>query len=58
MVAKYTQGNGIDEPLSMWRGGTTACYSTDGLGLVSHASLAHPVLQRRYKIGKAEPRFQ
>lgn len=35
LVAKYAQGAGIDEPLSMWRDRTMAYYSADGLGTVT-----------------------
>lgn len=35
LLAKYTQGAGIDDPLAMSRGGTTAYYSADGLGSVT-----------------------
>jgi RHS repeat-associated protein len=35
LLAKYTQGSGIDQPLSMSRGGATSYYSADGLGSVT-----------------------
>jgi RHS repeat-associated protein len=35
LLAKYARGNGVDEPLSMSRGGTIAYYSADGLGSVT-----------------------
>jgi RHS repeat-associated protein len=35
VVARYTQGEGIDEPLAMLRTGTTFYYEADGLGSVT-----------------------
>jgi RHS repeat-associated protein len=35
LVARYTQGAGIDEPLAMLRGGSTYNYEQDGLGSVT-----------------------
>jgi RHS repeat-associated protein len=35
VVARYTQGASIDQPLAMLRGSTTSYYETDGLGSVS-----------------------
>ncbi len=37
-LARYSQGLGIDEPLSMTRGGVTSFYETDGLGSVTSLS--------------------
>jgi RHS repeat-associated protein len=35
VVASYTQGAGIDEPLAMQRSGSTAYYNADGLGSIT-----------------------
>lgn len=35
LVAHYTQGEGIDEPLAMQRGATTDYYEADGLGSIT-----------------------
>jgi RHS repeat-associated protein len=35
VLAKYTQGLGIDEPLAMNRGGSNSYYNADGLGTVT-----------------------
>ncbi len=34
-VARYSQGPGIDQPLSMTRGGVTSFYEADGLGSIT-----------------------
>jgi RHS repeat-associated protein len=36
MVARYTHGPGIDEPLIMNRGGSSYYYHADGLGSITH----------------------
>lgn len=35
VLARYTQGPGIDEPLAMLRGGVTSYYLADGLGSIT-----------------------
>ncbi len=35
LVASYAQGAGLDEPLAMQRGGSTAYYHADGLGSIT-----------------------
>src|SRR4051812_39634053 len=35
VLAKYTQGAGVDEPLAMLRGGATYYYHADGLGSIT-----------------------
>ena len=35
VLARYTQGAGIDEPLAMLRGGVTSYYQADGLGSIT-----------------------
>ena len=34
VIARYTHGPGIDEPLVMERGGQSYCYVADGLGSI------------------------
>ena len=38
VIARYTQGQGIDEPLAMTRSGTTSYYHADGLGSITSLS--------------------
>jgi RHS repeat-associated protein len=38
LVARYTQGFGMDEPLAMLRSGTTSYYEADGLGSITSLS--------------------
>jgi RHS repeat-associated protein len=40
VLARYTQGRGVDEPLAQLRSGTTSYYQQDGLGSVT--SLSNP----------------
>jgi RHS repeat-associated protein len=47
-VARYTQGQNIDEPLAMLRGTTTDYYEADGLGSVSSLTDATGALAQTY----------
>ncbi|MDR3764628.1 MAG: hypothetical protein P4M01_11075, partial [Acidobacteriota bacterium] len=47
-VAKYAQGAGIDEPLAMQRGGSTAYYNADGLGSITSLTGGTGVLASTY----------
>jgi len=47
-LARYTQGAGIDEPLSEFRAGTTSYYQQDGLGSVSSLTNSAGVLANSY----------
>jgi hypothetical protein len=40
LVARYTQGAGIDEPLAQLRSGTVGYYDQDGLGSMTTLSSA------------------
>lgn len=48
VVARYTQGQDIDEQLAMQRGSTTSYYEQDGLGSVTSLSNAAGVLVQTY----------
>jgi RHS repeat-associated protein len=48
VFARYTQAGGIDEPLSLVRGGTTAYYEQDGLGSVTSLTGATGALANSY----------
>ena len=38
VLARYTQGLGVDEPLAMLRSGATSFYESDGLGSITSLS--------------------
>jgi RHS repeat-associated protein len=48
LVARYTQGEDIDEPLAMLRGSTTSFYDADGLGSITSLSNAGGALAQTY----------
>lgn len=48
LVARYTQGEDIDEPLAMLRGSTTSFYDADGLGSITSLSNAAGALVQTY----------
>jgi len=48
VVARYTQGVKIDEPLAMLRSGATSYYQADGLGSVTSLSNAAGALAQTY----------
>ncbi|MCP4397720.1 MAG: hypothetical protein GY801_10525 [bacterium] len=48
LLARYTYGSGIDEPLTMERGGQTYYYHRDGLGSVTELSDQSGALVERY----------
>jgi RHS repeat-associated protein len=48
LVARYTQGKDIDEPLAMLRGSTTSFYDADGLGSITSLSNAAGALAETY----------
>jgi len=48
VVARYTQGENIDEPLAMQRGTTTSFYEADGLGLITSLSNTSGALAQTY----------
>jgi len=48
VVARYTQGEDIDEPLAMLRGGTTSYYAQDGIGSITSLSNAAGSLAQTY----------
>jgi RHS repeat-associated protein len=48
VVARYSQGLNIDEPLAMLRSGATSFYHTDGLGSISSLSNAAGALAQTY----------
>ena len=48
MVARYSQGLNIDEPLAMLRSGATSYYHADGLGSVTSLSSAAGALAQTY----------
>jgi RHS repeat-associated protein len=47
-VARYTQGETVDEPLAMLRGGTTSFYDQDGLSSVTSLSNSAGALAQTY----------
>ncbi len=48
VLARYTQAQGIDEPLAMLRGGDASYYEADGLGSVTSLSNAAGSLAQTY----------
>ena len=48
VVARYTQGENIDEPLAMQRGTTTSFYEADGLGSITSLSNSSGALAQTY----------
>lgn len=48
VIARYTQGPGIDEPLTLQRSGSTYDYLADGLGSVTSLSTASRTLINSY----------
>jgi RHS repeat-associated protein len=48
LVARYTQGLGIDSPLAMLRSGTTSYYEADGLGSITSLSNSSGALATTY----------
>jgi RHS repeat-associated protein len=48
VIARYTQGKGIDRPLAQVRSGTTSYYEQDGLGSVTSLSNATGALANTY----------
>jgi RHS repeat-associated protein len=48
VVARYSQGLNIDEPLAMLRGGTTSYYQADGLGSLTSLSNTSGALANTY----------
>jgi RHS repeat-associated protein len=48
VVARYEQGQSIDEPLGMLRSGTTSYYNSDGLGSVSSLTNSAGTLAQTY----------
>ncbi len=48
VVARYTQGLGIDEPLAELRSGTTSYYQADGLGSITSLSNTAGALANTY----------
>jgi len=48
VVARYAQGQNIDEPLAMLRAGTTSYYHADGLGSVTSLSNSAGALAQTY----------
>ncbi len=51
VVARYTQGLGIDEPLALYRSGKKYYYHADGLGSI--VGLTAPIPGRRTKSDEA-----
>jgi len=49
VVARYSQGLNIDEPLAMLRSGTTSFYNADGLGSVTSLSNPAGTLAQTYQ---------
>ena len=47
-LARYSQGSGIDQPLSMARGGATSFYQGDGLGSVTSLTNASGLITDTY----------
>jgi RHS repeat-associated protein len=48
VVARYTQGQNIDEPLAMYRSGATSYYEQDGLGSVTSLTNGAGALAQTY----------
>ena len=48
VLAWYTMGLGVDEPLAMLRGGTTSFYGADGLGSVTSMFTTTGALAKTY----------
>jgi len=48
VLARYTQGSGLDEPLAVLRSGTTTYYEADGLGSVTSLSNSTGALANTY----------
>jgi RHS repeat-associated protein len=48
VLAKYTMGLGVDEPLAMLRGGVTSFYGQDGLGTVTSMFTTSAALAKTY----------
>ena len=48
LVSRYTQGDGLDEPLATLRAGTTSYYEADGLGSVTSLSNSSGALANTY----------
>src|SRR5439155_8590920 len=48
VVARYSQGLNIDEPLAMLRGGTTNFYNADGLGSITSMANGSGSLAQTY----------
>jgi len=48
VLARYSDGLGIDEPLAMLRGGTTSFYEADGLGSITSLSNGAGALANTY----------
>ena len=56
IFARYTQGQGIDEPLALQQGGATSYYHADGLGSITSLSNTSGTLAQTYafdSFGKA-----
>jgi len=49
LLARYTYGTGMDEPLTMERGGNTYYYHRDGLGSITEVTDASSTLVERYE---------
>ena len=49
VVARYTQGAGVDEPLAMQRGSSTYYYQADGLGSITSLSDSSGVTAATYQ---------
>jgi RHS repeat-associated protein len=48
LVAHYTQGENIDEPLAMQRGATTDYYEADGLGSITSLTASNGAVAQSY----------
>ncbi len=48
LVAHYTQGQNIDEPLAMQRGATTDYYEADGLGSITSLTASNGTVAQSY----------
>lgn len=48
MIARYTQGDDVDEPLAMLRNATTTYYETDGLGSITSLTNGTGALAQSY----------
>lgn len=48
VLARYTQGQGIDEPLAMTRGGVTNYYQADGLGSITSLTNSSGAITNTY----------